>query len=277
MAIYVVGDIQGCFQPLKRLLDQVEFNPEQDLLWCCGDVVNRGPESLEVLRFIKSLGDSCCTVLGNHDIQLLAYAAGGQSFRGDTLDEVLAADDAGELIDWLRFRPILHHDESLEWCMVHAGLSPLWSLADAKQRAADIEAILRSDDWGSFCTMLQQKSFAECEPDSDSAARLFATAVFTRTRFCTAQGRFDWKHKTSEVNEAEVQPWFTHESAKWKRDCRVVYGHWAAKGLVANEERVLGLDTGCVWGGSLTLARIDSGSGRQLHATRCQASQPIGS
>ncbi len=277
MATYVVGDIQGCFQPLKKLLAQVEFNPATDVLWCCGDVVNRGPESLAVLRFLKSLGESCICVLGNHDIQLLAYAAGGKSFKGDTLDEVLAADDAGELIDWLRFRPMLHHDEQLGWCMVHAGLSPRWSLDDAKQRAAEIEGKLRSEYWGDFCRQLQSTTFPtqDAGPDDQS---LFSMAVFTRTRYCQNDGVFDWTNKTAETDEAEIQPWFAHEDAQWKKACRVVYGHWAARGLVADEDDVLGLDTGCVWGGRLTMARLDGSAEIELFSQPCagiKASKPV--
>ncbi len=275
MAVYVVGDIQGCYKPLRALLKQVEFNPESDVLWCCGDLVNRGPDSLKVLRYLKSLGDACITVLGNHDLQLLAYAAGGKSFAGDTLDEVLAAEDAGELIEWLRFRPLIHHDKELNWCMVHAGLSPVWSLEKAKDKAAEIEAVLRSPLWGNFCKQLQLKGFESSEPEGEIERRRFATAVFTRTRFCNSDGVFDWKHKTSEVNADKFQAWYSHPKARWKEDCRLVYGHWAAKGLVVDRSDVLGLDSGCVWGGSLTLAEIDKKHEVRLYQQPCEACQPI--
>jgi len=256
MAVYAVGDIQGCYAPLQALLKKVKFNPDKDVLWCCGDMVNRGPDSLKVLRFLKRLGDACVCVLGNHDIQLLAYYAGGKSFAGDTLDEVVNAKDADELIEWLRHQALLHHDQSLGWTMVHAGLSPLWGLKKAKKRAKKIERILRSDDWRDFCVSLQSKSFAVSEPDDKAERNCFAVSVFTRTRFCSEQGVFDWQQKTANAKDKHMAPWFEHEHAKWKKKTKVVFGHWAAKGLVQTEQ-ALGLDTGCVWGGRLTLAKLD--------------------
>lgn len=275
MAVYVVGDIQGCFKPLKTLLKRVKFDPESDVLWCCGDLVNRGPKSLEVLRFLKSLGNSCVCVLGNHDLQLLAYAAGGKSYSGDTLDEVLAAKDADELIEWLRFRPMLHHDVQLNWCMVHAGLSPLWSLKKAKKRAIKIEKELRSDHWGDFCKQLQDKKFRAHDVEKKMKRKLFSAAVLTRTRFCTKDGLFDWFRKTSAASSFVVKPWFAHGKAKWKKDCRIVYGHWAAKGLVTDQKHVLGLDSGCVWGGSLSMARLDVQKNIPIHTIKCDACQQI--
>ncbi len=261
MAIYAVGDIQGCYKPLKTLLKQVNFNPKKDMLWCAGDMVNRGPDSLKVLRYLKSLGDACACVLGNHDIQLLAYYAGGKSFAGDTLDDVIQAKDAAELMEWLRHRPLIHHDKSLGWMMLHAGLSPLWSLKKAKKRARKVEAVLQSDDWKLFCKSLQHKGFPTQEPKDKHVRLLFNTAVLTRTRFCSDKGEFDWQQKTAHAKDKHVRPWFEHLDAKWKGDGKkkthVVFGHWAAKGLVADHEYVLGLDTGCVWGGTLTLAKLN--------------------
>ncbi|MDQ7059111.1 MAG: symmetrical bis(5'-nucleosyl)-tetraphosphatase [Ghiorsea sp.] len=273
MAVYAVGDIQGCYKSLKKLLKIVDFNPEEDVLWCAGDMVNRGPDSLKVLRYLKSLGDACVCVLGNHDIQLLAYYAGGKSFSGDTLDVVLKAKDGEALIDWLRHKPLLHHDKGLGWSMVHAGLSPLWSLKKAKKRARNVEAILQSDDWGSFCKALQNKGFATQDPEDKHVRLFFNTAVFTRTRFCSDLGLFDWQQKTSAAKDKHVQPWFEHKNAKWKKDgkkkTRVVFGHWAAKGLVAGHPYVLGLDTGCVWGGQLTLARLEKKKPPALFSLSC--------
>ncbi|MDX8384490.1 MAG: symmetrical bis(5'-nucleosyl)-tetraphosphatase [Ghiorsea sp.] len=255
MAIYAVGDIQGCYIELRALLDQAHFNPKHDVLWCCGDLVNRGQDSLSVLRYLKSLGDACVCVLGNHDLQLLACAAGGKSFSGDTLDAVLAADDADALITWLRYRPLLHHDKGLKWTMVHAGLHPHWSLKHAKKRAQELEKVLQSKHWGDFCLSLQQQSLPT--QDSQKHRLTFATSVFTRTRFCQQDGIFDWHCKSSDAKRNDLKPWFEHKALAWKADCRIVYGHWAAKGLVTNQKHVLGLDSGCVWGGELTLARLD--------------------
>lgn len=258
MAVYAVGDIQGCFQPLQHGLREVNFNPENDTLWCCGDLVNRGPESLAVLRFLKSLGKACVCVLGNHDIQLLAYYAGGKKFTGDTLDEVLQAEDAQELMDWLRFQPLLHHDAAMDWCMVHAGLSPTWSLKKAQKRARRIQSMLQADDWRSYCKMLQTKNVAATEPFDRHERTIFAISVLTRMRFCSVDGVCDWKQKTAKSKDNRFKPWYMHEKSKWKKDCRVIFGHWAAQGLVSDRKDVLGLDSGCVWGGDLTLARIDT-------------------
>jgi len=270
VAVYAVGDIQGCYKPLKTLLKQVSFDPSKDVLWCAGDMVNRGPDSLKVLRYLKSLGDACVCVLGNHDIQLLAYAAGGKSFAGDTLDEVIQAKDADELIEWLRHQPLLHHDKALGWTMLHAGLSPLWSLKKAKKRAEKVEKVLQSDDWGDFCISLQQKGFPHEEPNDKEIRALFTTGVLTRTRFCSDKGVFDWQQKTSNAKEEHVKPWFEHE-AEWKKDTKVVFGHWAAKGLVDNQEHVLGLDTGCVWGGALTLAKLNKDGFEIVASCACKA------
>ncbi len=270
MAVYAVGDIQGCFKALEELLQKVNFNPAHDVLWCCGDIVNRGPDSLQVLRYLKNLGDACVCVLGNHDLQLLAYAAGGKTYLGDTLADVLAADDVEELITWLRFRPMLHHDAMLGWCMVHAGLSPAWTLAEAKKRARKIEKILRSDDWGHFCGQFQQKDYPRKEPKDKITRKFFSSLVFTRTRFCSAEGVFDWSQKTSVSKGGNVSPWFEHAQAKWKKDCRVVFGHWASKGLVCKHKHVFGLDTGCVWGGSLSMLSL-AGKERRVYSVKCKA------
>ncbi len=268
MAVYAVGDIQGCCKPLQTLLKKVKFNPKKDVLWCCGDMVNRGPDSLKVLRLLKSLGDACVCVLGNHDIQLLAYYAGGKSFAGDTLDEVVQAKDADELIDWLRHKPLLHHDKTLGWTMVHAGLSPLWSLKKAKKRAKKVEQALQGKDWQGFCVSLQTKDFSASEPKDKDERLSFAVSVFTRTRFCSDKGEFDWHQKTADAKDEHIAPWFAHKQAKWKKKTRVVFGHWAAKGLV-HEADVLGLDTGCVWGGSLTIAKLEAGVAPQVFSVPC--------
>ncbi|MDX8381355.1 MAG: symmetrical bis(5'-nucleosyl)-tetraphosphatase [Ghiorsea sp.] len=268
MAVYAVGDIQGCYKPLKGLLKQVNFNPEEDTLWCCGDMVNRGPESLNVLRYLKSLGDSCVCVLGNHDIQLLAYYAGGKKFSGDTLEQVVEADDSLEIIEWLRHQPLLYHDELLNWTMVHAGLSPLWSLKKAKKRAGEVENKLQSDDWKRFCKALQHKNFLQKEPKDNDERLFFSTSVFTRTRFCSDAGQFDWQQKTADAKDRHVAPWFEHKNAEWKKKTRIVFGHWAAKGLVQHED-ALGLDTGCLWGGQLTLAKLERGNVMDLSSMAC--------
>ncbi len=257
MAIYAIGDIQGCYEPLKKLLNKVQFKPDKDVLWCVGDLVNRGPDSLKVLRYLKGLGDACICVLGNHDLHLLGQVGGERSYQRDTLQEVLAAPDCEVLIDWLRHRPLLHHDKNLDWCMVHAGLPPHWSLKKSKKRAKKVEGILQSGEWMRFCRHVHAQDFPACEPKSNGFSRqLFTVAALMRMRYCTSDGCFDWWNRSGEPGKNE-RAWYAHDKLTWRSDCRVVFGHWAAKGLVMNQPHVLGLDSGCVWGGKLTLVRLD--------------------
>jgi len=259
MAVYAVGDIQGCYDPLRRLLDKVDFNPDKDVLWCAGDLVNRGPDSLKTLRFLKQLGDSCICVLGNHDLHLLERSCGGREYHRDTFDEILAASDLAELLDWLRHKPLIHTDKRLGWCMLHAGLHPQWTMKQAKKRAKAVEAVLRSDDWQEFCMHLHHAEFPEREPNGSPLQMLiFTTAVLTRTRYCTSDGSFNWQVRTGKADKEGEIPWFAHRKLAWRKKYRVVYGHWAAKGLVLDQPHVLGLDSGCVWGGGLSLARLDA-------------------
>ncbi len=259
MAVYAVGDIQGCYKPLRKLLKKVGFDPSKDQLWCVGDLVNRGPNSLQVLRYLKSLGDACVTVLGNHDIHLLRMAAGGKRHSSkDTIAEVLEAPDQEELIEWLRHRPLLHHDPEINWCMVHAGLHPDWSLKRAKKRAARVEKKLQGKNWKRFCRKVYKSPLPMHEPPKGDKRHVpFSLAVFTYTRYCTRHGYFNWSVAVGRPPSWRQRAWYDHKNLKWSKDCRVVFGHWAARGLVRNRPHVLGLDTGCVWGGKLTLARID--------------------
>lgn len=274
MAIYGIGDIQGCFDALQRLLDKLKFDPASDTIWCTGDLVNRGPDSLNVLRYLKSLGDACVCVLGNHDLHLLGQMAGEAPYARDTLEKVLLAPDREELVDWLRHRPMLHHDAELNWCMVHAGLHPAWTLGKAKRRAARIEKMLRSDEWPEFSRHLHHREFSECEPDHDGlSATLFAAAVLTRSRYCTAEGDFNWTTRAGGPADDEA-PWFAHEKLAWRSETRVVCGHWAALGLVTDQPHVLGLDSGCVWGGQLTAARLNTDD-LEVTQVACEACQTI--
>ncbi|MDT8375794.1 MAG: symmetrical bis(5'-nucleosyl)-tetraphosphatase [Mariprofundaceae bacterium] len=277
MAVYAIGDIQGCYKPLKKLLKKVAFDPARDQLWCVGDLVNRGPDSLKVLRYLKSLGDACVCVLGNHDLHLLKQVAGAKrSSSRDTFDDVLQAPDRHELIEWLRHRPLLHHDEQLNWCMVHAGLHPSWSLKKARRRARKIEKRLRGDGWVKFCRKLAEADFPATEPLKGKPGRVaFALAVFTYTRYCTRTGSFNWATASGRPDSSRQRPWFTHKRLAWRDQCRVVYGHWAAKGLESNQPHVLGLDSGCVWGGRLTLARLDC-TNPEISSVKCKGYQLIG-
>jgi bis(5'-nucleosyl)-tetraphosphatase (symmetrical) len=272
MGIYAVGDIQGCYKSLRQLLKKVRFNPEKDQLWCVGDLVNRGPDSLKTLRFLKSLGEACICVLGNHDLHLLEYASGGRIYRRDTLDDVLAAPDLDELIYWLRHRPLLHHDKQLGWCMVHAGLHPAWSLKKAGKMASLVEKALRDDSWQEFSHQLHHIKFPVSEPAKHDPARvLFSAGVFTRSRYCRQDGHFNWFIRVGEPCDEKEKPWFAHSKLAWRDDCSVVYGHWAAMGLVADQPHVLGLDSGCVWGESLTLAKLKKKGRMKIVAqVRCE-------
>ncbi len=272
MAVYAVGDIQGHYEPLRKLLAKIPFRPEKDRLWCVGDLVNRGPDSLEVLRYLRSLGDACICVLGNHDLHLLGQASGEAPYRRDTLHAVLAAPDRDKLIDWLRYRPMLHMGDRLGWCMVHAGLPPDWSLAKAGKRAREVEKILRSEAWKEFCRHIHSQDFPHSEPKRKGVSRhLFTVAALTRARYCTAHGRFDWKNRSG-LPGAHEQAWYAHRKLAWRDDYRVVFGHWAARGLVTDQPHVLGLDSGCVWGGKLTLARLDRAK-IKLTSVDCPACQ----
>jgi len=257
MALYAVGDIQGCYTSLRQLLDKAGFDPKYDTLWCVGDMVNRGPDSLKTLRFLKKLGDACVCILGNHDLHLLELAAGAGSYKRDTLRQVMDAPDAHELIEWLRFRPLFHRHEKKDWCMVHAGLHPHWTLGETAKRAAKVEKILRGRTWKDFCMQLHYARFPTQTPRfSQKSSLFFTTAVLTRSRYCTQKGTFNWSVRAGESGKKNEKPWFKHEKLAWKGESRVVYGHWAAMGLVTNQKRVLGLDSGCVWGGGLTLAKL---------------------
>lgn len=274
MTVYAIGDIQGCYKPLKKLLKKVRFNPEKDVLWCVGDLVNRGPDSLKVLQYLQSLGDACICVLGNHDLHLLGQVAGESPYRRDTLQRILAAPDRDELIEWLRRRPLLHHDKALGWCMVHAGFPPAWSLKKCKKRAKKAEELLRGKTWMEFCRHIHAQDFPICEPAKKGLSRqLFTIAALTRVRYCTADGCFNWRNRSGEPKKNE-RAWYTHKQLAWRDDCRVIFGHWAAKGLVTNQPHVLGLDSGCVWGGELTLARLDK-TEIELTSVKCDVCQTL--
>lgn len=277
MAVYAVGDIQGCFDPLRRLLETVAFDPASDRLWCTGDLVNRGPDSLAVLRFAKGLGDACISVLGNHDLHLLNLAAGGPVYRRDTLRDILDAPDAGELLDWLRRLPLMFDDAGLGLAMVHGGLHPGWDVDTAMRRAARVGARLEGEGWTDFCLGLHHDAYPCCQPEEVGglADDLFTVAVMTRTRYCTGDGLFDWGNRSGPAQEAGQRPWFDFETP-WRRQRRIVYGHWSAMGLVADRPHVLGLDSGCVWGGALSVARLDAGWPPTVSQAACPAYQQHG-
>jgi bis(5'-nucleosyl)-tetraphosphatase (symmetrical) len=266
MATYAIGDVQACLEPLERLLGEIGFSRSRDRLWFVGDLVNRGPDSAAVVRLVRDLGDRAVVVQGNHDLHLLALAAGHAKRReDDTFDDLLAAPDRDELLDWLRFRPMLHVDD--EYAMVHAGLLPAWSTAKAEELAAEVEAELRSRRYRLFLAELYGS-----KPDAWDEAlrgmerlRVIVNAM-TRMRFCTAGGVMDFRVK-GEVEKAPpgFMPWFEVPGRK-SRDATIVCGHWSALGLRLTPD-LLALDTGCVWGGALTAIRLED---RRLFQAPCR-------
>jgi bis(5'-nucleosyl)-tetraphosphatase (symmetrical) len=259
MATYAIGDLQGCLAPLKALLNMIHFNPTEDTLWLTGDLVNRGPESLDTLRFIYALRDSIVTVLGNHDLHLLAVAAKLRSpSPSDTLDEILQASDGKTLLHWLRQQPLLHHDPKLDYTLVHAGIPPQWSLEQAKERAREVETIIRSDNIGIFLQTMYGNTPKLWRPNLSDTERWRAiTNYFTRMRFCTKEGELELNNKEGMDSPPDGHaPWFEHANRKTHND-RIIFGHWAALEGEAHCKNVFALDTGCVWGNAMTAMRLE--------------------
>lgn len=260
MAVYAIGDIQGCDDEFAQLLGAINFSASRDTLWLVGDLVNRGPRSLAVLRRVRALGSSVISVLGNHDLHLLALALSPQEpvKAKDTLQEILGAPDRDELIEWLRHRPMLHHDAKLGYTMIHAGLPPQWDLSTAQSCARELETALRDER---LCRELFAHMYGD-QPDrwSDDLRgtdRLrFITNCLTRLRYCHADGRLELKFK-GEVKDAprDLMPWFQVPNRR-SRDARIIVGHWSALGYY-DADGVLAIDTGCVWGEKLCAVRLD--------------------
>lgn len=274
MSIYVVGDIQGCYEQLSRLLDKVNFDPAADRLWAVGDLVNRGPMSLSTLRLLHGLGDSLTAVLGNHDLHLLAIASDpSQQRQKDQLQEVLRAEDTDTLLHWLRHLP-LAHAESLEtqfgkddYLMFHAGVAPGWSHAQVLSLAAEVETVLRGDDYQKFLAKMYGNRPDKWDDSLSGNKRLrLITNYLTRARFCKANGKLDLNVKTG-INTAPpgYRPWFEHQ--RLSEDYVLLFGHWAALQGISNMRNVYALDTGCVWGRCLSMMRLED---RQHFSVSCQ-------
>jgi bis(5'-nucleosyl)-tetraphosphatase (symmetrical) len=259
MAVYAIGDVQGCFDELQALLELIGFNPAEDRLWFAGDLVNRGPKSLQTLRFIRCLGNGAVSVLGNHDLHLIAMSLGHKLSDDDhTLDAILAAPDREELIQWLRQQPLLHHDEALGFTMIHAGLPPQWDLTLAQHCAHEVEAVLRSDELPDFIEHMYGNKPRRWTDSLSGWGRLrFIVNCFTRLRFCDADGRLKLKYKGPPGSQPpEYLPWF-ELPGRMSRDMNIVFGHWSTLGP-SNVPGIYPLDTACLWGGELTALRIDS-------------------
>ncbi len=273
MALYAIGDVQGCDAELGALLDTLRFSPDRDSLWFVGDLVNRGPDSLKVLRRIRALGDAATVTLGNHDLHLLAVAYGGARLRGDdTLDDILAAPDRAMLLEWLQERPLLHEDAGLNACMVHAGLAPQWDLNQARDCAHELEKALRRNPEKLFAGMYgDQPDRWEDSLQGEERLRFIANCL-TRLRYVDLEGRLALRAKGSpkKAQTKSLVPWFEARGARW-RGPRVIFGHWSTLGFFRNAD-VTGLDSGCVWGERLTALRLDV-PGADPVQVRCAAAQ----
>jgi bis(5'-nucleosyl)-tetraphosphatase (symmetrical) len=257
MARWAVGDVQGCYEELQQLLTRIRFSSDRDRLWLVGDLVNRGPYSLETLRLVRGLGANAVSVLGNHDLHLLAVGLVGEKLRkSDTLGDILAAHDRDALLEWLQHLPLAHVDPDHDELLLHAGVVPQWSVAQTLLLAAEVQQALREQPHALLSGMYGD------QPDhwQDTLAGMdrlrFTINVLTRLRFCSAEGRVDFKQKgRPDAAREPWLPWF-QVPGRASRGHRIVFGHWSALGFYS-AAGVLGLDTGCVWGGALTAVNLD--------------------
>lgn len=257
MTMYAVGDVQGCLDPLLGLLEQVSFDPSHDLLISVGDLVNRGPKSLETMRFCKGLGSAFKMVLGNHDLHLLAIAHGVRGpTNKDTLDDILSAADKDDLLTWLQRQPLLFADSGYHF--VHAGIPPIWSLDLAHQLAAEVSGVLQSDQSGAYFKAMYGNLPAIWSDSLEGPERWrVITNYLCRMRFCTAEGELELESRNAVESVAPFLPWFAHPDRQ-SADQKIVFGHWAALEGRNCGENVFALDTGCVWGGPMRLMNLET-------------------
>jgi bis(5'-nucleosyl)-tetraphosphatase (symmetrical) len=272
MATFAVGDIQGCFTSFTDLLQEIGFNPARDRLWLVGDLINRGPDSLEVLRWAKQHEAALSIVLGNHDLHALAVAEGFvEPHRNDTLTPLLTAPDRDELLSWLRHRSLAHAEG--EYLMVHAGLLPQWEGQQALELAHEVEAVLRGNNYREFLQHMYGNEPGRWDDGLKDMARLrIITNAMTRLRVCTVTGEMDFRFK-GEVGDipAGLMPWFEVPGRK-AADRTLVFGHWSALGLMLRDN-LIALDTGCLWGGKLSALRLED---RRLFQVPCASREAIG-
>jgi bis(5'-nucleosyl)-tetraphosphatase (symmetrical) len=269
VAIYAIGDVQGCYGSLLELLDRLEFHSGTDQLWFTGDLVNRGPESLAVLRFVRALGSRAVCVLGNHDLHLLAVARGHADPKPrDTLGDILRAEDRVELLEWLRRRPLLHYEPELGTGLVHAGLLPQWSVAEARALAAEVEAVLKSETVDEFLTEMYGNRPDRWSAELRGVDRLRVVVnALTRLRYCDGDGRMALDVKGAPGGQPSgLLPWFSVPE-RANREVHWVFGHWSTLG-VWEGENVTGLDSGCLWGGRLSALRLAGGE-REVISVDC--------
>lgn len=276
MALYMIGDLQGCDEALGRLLNTIDFSPSRDTLALLGDLVNRGPDSLAVLRRMVALEGAAHCLLGNHDLHLLAVAHGVRKpHRSDTLDGILQAPDRTGLLDWLRHRPLALHQQG--WLMVHAGVLPQWDLAQTLSLAGEVESALRNADWGVFMHNLYGNTPNAWQGGLRGHDRLRTVVnALTRLRFCSAQGVMEFETKDSAAAAPEgFMPWFEVPGRR-TLGTPIAFGHWSTLKGSTHHQGVLPLDTGCVWGGCLTAARLDARGDAELIQVPCPQSQKPG-
>ena len=274
MAVYAIGDVQGCFKELEQLLRKIHFNPNIDQLWLVGDLVNRGPQSLETIQFIQSLDERAHCVLGNHDIHLIACYIGAKTCKPtSTLKQILEHHDVNNIVNWLRCRPMLHYDADINWTMVHAGLLPQWDLNKAQQCAHEVESKLRSNDYATFIAGVYGETPNQWNEQlaNEDRWRVIINA-FTRLRLCDQEGHMDFAFK-GPLNEKpyNLHAWF--DVPRKSEKLNIVFGHWSALGL-KQTANLLGLDTGCLWGGELTAARLDCEI-PEIYSVDCEAKHKI--
>lgn len=267
MSTYAIGDLQGCYHSFRHLLEQIRFNPQYDSLWLVGDLVNRGSGSLEVLRWIYQHQDSFVTVLGNHDLHTLVVAEGiVKPHRSDTLQALFDADDSAELLHWLRHQPLIHAEGA--YAMVHAGLLPQWNITQALALGAEVANELRSDRYREFLQAMYGNEPKRWDETLTGYDRLrVITNAMTRLRLCTEQGEMEFKFKGELGNVPEdYMPWFDVPGRE-SVDTTILFGHWSALGLILRPD-IVALDTGCLWGRSLTAMRLED---RQIFQVPCSS------
>lgn len=270
---YLVGDLQGCCDPLERLLQTIDFSPSRDRLFLLGDLVNRGPDSLGVLRRLRALGGAATCLLGNHDLHLLAIAHGVRKpHRSDTLDGILQAPDRDDWLNWLRQQRLAVWDAG--WLMVHAGVLPQWDAARTVALAGEVEAMLRSPDLGDFLTQMYGNEPARWDDALTGVSRWRCVVnALTRLRFCTPEGEMEFATKEGAGGAPQgFVPWF-EVPARATQGTPVAFGHWSTLGLIDRPD-LLALDTGCVWGGRLTAVRVDGGRREVVQVVCPQVQKP---
>ncbi|MDX1587580.1 MAG: symmetrical bis(5'-nucleosyl)-tetraphosphatase [Oleiphilaceae bacterium] len=266
MTDYAIGDIHGCYDSLRRLLDSLRFDPSSDNLWLVGDIINRGPDSLQALRFVRDLGESAVTVLGNHDLHLLAVAKGDHSSRGkDTMTPILEAPDRDELLHWLQHRPLASYDPQRDLLMVHAGVPPVWTVPQTLSLARELESVLRGDQAEAFFRQMYGNQPDRWQEGLSGIERWrVITNYLTRMRFVAQDGTLDLDSKVDQAPPGYA-PWFRYPR---RESTGIIFGHWAALEGKADTPGIHALDTGCVYGGALTALNMDT---LQYHRCDCSA------